>query len=262
MAGNHHVAGLGRHFAGRAPGGLAGSMFDPAAEAYRVAHAAAREFPGGAVLQPRVRVFDLTAVLDLLREHAVFIADAVAERRQAERGHRIEETRRQPPQAAVAQGGVGFQVGHVFEALRVRRHAALGGLRQVQRAERIAQRAADQKFHRQVIDPARFGGSLQRLRRDPAPRQLLARDLRNGLHQLGRARLGGVDAHGLQQVLLDRCCNGRRSLGGNKAHRAFPFRCLGPSARGASGRSSILRARNVQPDFGCSGLAARPWRAA
>ena len=61
-------------------------------------------------------MLDLAAVDDALREHAVLVADAVAEGGQAERGHRIQETRRQPAQAAVAQCGVGLVLLDVLEA--------------------------------------------------------------------------------------------------------------------------------------------------
>ena len=78
-------------------------VLDPAAEAHRVAHAGARKLPGVPSCEPGVGVLDLAAVVDLLREHAVLVADAVAERRQPERGHRVEEARREPAQAAVAE---------------------------------------------------------------------------------------------------------------------------------------------------------------
>ena len=55
---------------------------------------------------------------DGLREHAVLVADAVAEGRQAQRGHRIQEAGRQPAQAAVAQGGIGLVLLDVFQPLR------------------------------------------------------------------------------------------------------------------------------------------------
>ena len=47
----------------------------------------------------------------LLAEHAVFVADAVAHARHAQRGHRIEEAGRQPAEAAVAQRRVGLALG-------------------------------------------------------------------------------------------------------------------------------------------------------
>jgi hypothetical protein len=80
------------------------------------------------------------AVLDVLREHAVFVADAVAERRQAQRGHRIQEAGRQPAQAAVAQRRVGLAVGHVFQRAGVlRQRPGRLPVGQVQRGQRVGQ---------------------------------------------------------------------------------------------------------------------------
>ena len=84
VAGDHHVVGLGDDLGGMAPVHLAVDVFDPAAETHRIGDLRAREFPGRAVRQPGVGVLHLAAVLDLLREHAVFVADAVAERGQAD----------------------------------------------------------------------------------------------------------------------------------------------------------------------------------
>src|SRR3569623_1087543 len=60
-------------------------------------------------------MFDLMAVFDALVEHAVFVADAVAVGRQAQRGQRIEETGREAAEAAVAERRIGFELAHGFE---------------------------------------------------------------------------------------------------------------------------------------------------
>ena len=65
-----------------------------------------RDFPRVGPGEPVVRLFVLPAVADGLPEDAVLVAQSVAHARNAERGHRIEETRGQPAQAAVAQTGV------------------------------------------------------------------------------------------------------------------------------------------------------------
>ena len=51
---------------------------------------------------------------------------------------------------------------------------------QLERGQRVAQRAADQELHRQVVDAARPGRALGRLGAHPALRQALARDLGQG----------------------------------------------------------------------------------
>ena len=58
--------------------------------------------------EPVVRLFLLPAVPDGLFEDAVFVAQAVAHGRELHRGHRVEEARRQAPEPAIAQPGVGF----------------------------------------------------------------------------------------------------------------------------------------------------------
>lgn len=62
-----------------------------------------RDLPRVAEAQPVVRLLELPAVLDALLEDAVVVAQAVAVRREADRGHRVEEARRQTPETAVAQ---------------------------------------------------------------------------------------------------------------------------------------------------------------
>ena len=65
-----------------------------------------RHFPRVGPGEPVVGLFVLPAVADGLPENAVFVAQAVAHAGNAERRHRIEETRRQPAQSAVAETGV------------------------------------------------------------------------------------------------------------------------------------------------------------
>ncbi len=142
-------------------------------------------------------------VHDVLREHAVLVADAVAEGGQAERRHRVEEAGRQPPQAAVAQRRVGFLLLHVLEPPRVGRHGRGGVAAQVERRQRVAEAAADQELHRQVIDAARLGGALRGLGLDPALGQLLPRHLGDGAHQVGGVGLVGRDADAGEQFVIE-----------------------------------------------------------
>ena len=68
-----------------------------------------------------VGLFDLEAVLDLLPENAVLVAQPVADRRNLQRGQRVDEAGRQPAQAAVAQTGVRSGLDHFLPILtRVR----------------------------------------------------------------------------------------------------------------------------------------------
>jgi len=82
------------------------------AEADQVAGVAALDLPGNPVTEPAARRFTLPAVLvDRLGEDAVVVADAVADGRVLQRGERVEEARRQPPEAAVAEARVDFLLG-------------------------------------------------------------------------------------------------------------------------------------------------------
>ena len=71
----------------------------------------ADHLPGVGMAQPVVRVLDLAAVVDLLAEHAVLVAQAVADGRDLQRGQRVDEAGGQPAEAAVAQAGVGLFLG-------------------------------------------------------------------------------------------------------------------------------------------------------
>jgi hypothetical protein len=82
------------------------------AEADQVAGVAALDLPGNPVTQPATRRFTLPAVLvDRLGEDAVVVADTVADGRVLQRGERVEEARRQPPEAAIAEARVDFLLG-------------------------------------------------------------------------------------------------------------------------------------------------------
>ena len=61
-----------------------------------------REFPGVAELQPVIGALDLPAILDLLFEDAVLVANAVADGRDLQGCQRIQKTGGQPAQPAVA----------------------------------------------------------------------------------------------------------------------------------------------------------------
>ena len=81
-------------------------QLEGAAERHLDRFARPGHFPGIGLSQPVVRVLDLEAVLDRLPENAVFVAQAIAHRRNLQRGQRIDEAGREPAQAAVAQAGV------------------------------------------------------------------------------------------------------------------------------------------------------------
>ena len=204
VTGHHHVIGLGDDFARVAPDHGAMVMLDPATEAHRVVHVDAREFPRCSVLQPGIGILHLAAGADFLCEHAVFVANSIAKGRDPERRHRVQKAGGESAQPAVAQRGVGFAVRDVFKPARKVAQSLDSGVAQVERSQRVGQRASHQELHRQVADPARLVLALARLRLYPAPGQFAPRHLCERLHQFGRRRAARVDRQCLQQLVADR----------------------------------------------------------
>ena len=90
---------------------LGGDRFHRAAEADLEGAFAALELPGVAVIEPGLGQLDLPAVGDLLAEHAVDIADAVAMRRHVDRRHALHEAGGEPAEAAIAERRIRLERG-------------------------------------------------------------------------------------------------------------------------------------------------------
>ena len=94
----------------------------------------------------------LPSIHDGLLEHAVLVAQAIASSGELHGGHRIEETCRQPAEAAVTQARIGFlleqlQPVDVFilnHLLRDRIEHEVGNV--------VGQRTANEKLEREVVD--------------------------------------------------------------------------------------------------------------
>ena len=115
VAGNQRVVRHREHILGIDPRRAVIGGFDAATEADRVLDLRPDEFPRVALNQPVIRRLDLAAIMNALRKHPVFVADAVAESGQRHRGHRIEEARGEPTKAAVAERGIRFERGQFLE---------------------------------------------------------------------------------------------------------------------------------------------------
>src|SRR6476660_1974250 len=91
-----------------------GAVFEPerAGEWHVDALAGPLHFPGVAFVQPVVRLLDLIAFLDLLPEDAVFVAQAVANRGNVQRGERIEEAGGQSSESTVPETGIRLALDH------------------------------------------------------------------------------------------------------------------------------------------------------
>ncbi len=101
---------------------------DAAAESYGMYEVRARHLPGIAVAKPGVGPLDLPAVLDLLLEEAAVVAHAVSVSRQSQIGHAVEQARREPPEASVAERRIDLELRdrrQIEAVLRERPPAAL-----------------------------------------------------------------------------------------------------------------------------------------
>ena len=111
-----------------------------------------RNLPYIAGGEPGVRQLDLLAVLDLLLEDAVLVADGIAGAAHARGGHAVHVARRQTAQTAVAEARVSLLLEdvrhlktHVFERCGQRvEHAEVVGI--------VAQAAAYEELHAQVMN--------------------------------------------------------------------------------------------------------------
>ena len=87
----------------------------------------------------------------------MLVADAVAVAGQAQGGHAVHEAGGQPPEAAIAECGVRFDLEHVVRIDPERFERPRGFRREPHIVERIAQKAADQELKAQVINPLAVG---------------------------------------------------------------------------------------------------------
>ena len=102
--------------------------------------------------QPVIRMLDLPAVLDLLTKHAVLVAQAIADCRDLQGCHRIEKACGQPAEPAISQPRVGLLVEQRLPVLPgIGREVIADELFDLQIADVVRQRPANQKLHRQVV---------------------------------------------------------------------------------------------------------------
>ena len=112
------------------------------------------DFPRRAVLDPGVGEFDLVAVAELLFEKTVFVVDAVADRREVERGERIKETSGETAEAAVAEGHVVFLVAGFLKSV-TEVFQSLDGFLENARVDHVVRvEATHEKLHREVVNAA------------------------------------------------------------------------------------------------------------
>ena len=134
----------------------------------------AHQFPGIAVTKPFVGLLNLPAIGDHLIEDAELIADAISQGGQLKRRHRIEKTRCQPAQTAIAQTRL-FLFGQQFIEIQAEfGHRLLHFVEDPEVDQVIAKMRPHQEFGRQVGDRACALPGVGRGSADPALQQAVA----------------------------------------------------------------------------------------
>ncbi|OPZ04772.1 MAG: hypothetical protein BWZ09_01577 [Alphaproteobacteria bacterium ADurb.BinA305] len=179
-------------------------LLQVAAEADAHADLGAGELPRVAVREPVVGHLDLLPVDDLLAEHAVVVADAVAEAGHAERGHGVEKAGGEATEAAVAERGVGLELGQAVgvDVEQAQRLAHRAG--EFEGEHGVAQAAADEELHRQVIDALDVLRVARPCGLHPALDQVVAHGVGDCVQPVFRQRRLGVLADLVHQLVGDR----------------------------------------------------------
>ena len=181
-----------------------------AAKADAVADLGAFEFPGVALAEPELGLFDLAAADKALPEQAVLVADAVAMRRAADGRQAFEETGGKPAKAAIAQRRIRLVCQHVVVILGELGQRRFRLLDQFEIDDAILEQAPDEKFHRQVIDP--LGAGLIGLVSGLEPRidNAVAHRVTQRHAPVFENGVLGILAEGIGQMAQDRVAQGGR----------------------------------------------------
>src|SRR5208337_2600301 len=112
----------------------------------------ALQCPGIAEAEPFVSGLHVAAVVDLLVEDAVLVADAIADGRNVECGKGIHEARGETAQAAVAKARLGFLLDERFEIEAELAHGLLGFVVDAEVDEIVGKVRPGEEFSRKVAD--------------------------------------------------------------------------------------------------------------
>ena len=119
---------------------------------------AALEFPRIAVVEPVFGKFDLPAVGNLLAEHAVGVAYAVAMRGYADRCHRLHEAGGETSETAIAKRGIRLETGDDVQFHAERLQSGPHVLQKTQIGESVPHQSSDEELKRQVINALFLAG--------------------------------------------------------------------------------------------------------
>ena len=132
------------------------TQFERASERHFDAFGWAHHLPRVRMFEPIVRAFLLPAVAYFLLEDAMLVAQSIAHRRQLHRRHRVKEAGRQPAEAAIAQPGVGLLVKDLPPFAAVAAETLLDDRIEHEVHDIVAERTADEKLDREIVDPLRI----------------------------------------------------------------------------------------------------------
>ena len=111
------------------------------------------DFPGRSILHPCVGQLDLVAVAEFLLEEPVLVMDSVADRRQIERRQRVEETRGETAETAVAEAHVVFLVAKLLVVQTEFLERMLHVVEDARAVEAVGEEPPHQELEREIIDP-------------------------------------------------------------------------------------------------------------
>ena len=132
------------------------------------------DLPRVAVMQPVVRDFDLPAIDDGLVENTMFIADAVADRRDFERRQRVHEAGRQPAEATVAQPRLLFLGQYLVEIEPEAGHCRARVVLDAEIDQVVGELRPGQVLRGEVAHRAVLAGHVRLRRRHPAQQHVVA----------------------------------------------------------------------------------------
>ncbi len=183
--------------AGRPAAGLGGSVLalDRAAEADRDRHLGVGQLPRRAERQPVVRLLDLAAVDERLPEDPVLVPDAVAHGGDVEGRERVDEARREPAEAAVAEPGLDLLGDDLVERDVERGEGLACHVGQAGGEERVLELAPEQVLGGQVGDDLGPPGELGREGVEPPVDEVAPHRAAERLIEVGGG--GRAQAHAL-----------------------------------------------------------------
>ncbi len=195
-------------------------MFDAAAEMHVVDHLRPLEFPGVAEAQPFVGIFLLPALRDDLAEQAEIVADAVADGGNRKRRHALHEARRKPSKTAIAERRIRLAFAQIRKVNAEIAKGCLEHRQQPHIVQRVGEKAADQKFQAEIVDPFAAGVVALLFGREPVVHDAVAQRQRCRLVPVVPGRHAGVLADRQPQLGEDRALDlGQRQFVDGLAER-------------------------------------------